>query len=348
MNIEALEIDAWKQFQNTEEENINGICGSLSTLNTSSLTTLTQKLLVLPEADRWKFIKSNMNTKLERLSVITAMTTMPKNSNEPKATMCLSVTTDNGDIYILDSTAFTILQQAKVCAFQLTPVLVSASGLFDVDYNMVISTREGPICILRKGWLEGQQIIRLDNPATGLALLPIEQTIIVVCTDKNLMCYSKRGKKIWFVGLSERAICMTQIMLAHLGITLVAVALLGGKVQIYLQKKLVDEFEMAETVTSMIFGRLGQEEHVLVLATICKFFLFFFKRGFNIKKLFFMLAGTLQIKILKRTAQFSSDSAYDEAIANQMGTVNNLQIPKKSKIFLEQTIRERDNAPGRK
>lgn len=196
------------------------------------------------------------------------MTTMPKNSNEPKATMCLAVAAESGDIYILDSTAFTVLQQAKVCAFQLTPVIISASGLFDVDYNMVISTREGPICILRKGWLEGQQIIRLDNPATGLALLPIEQTIIVVCTDKSLMCYSKRGKKIWFVGLSERAICMTHIILPHLGITLVAVALLGGSVQVYLQKKLVDEFDVSETVTSMIFGRLGQEEHVLVLVTI--------------------------------------------------------------------------------
>ncbi|XP_063701971.1 LOW QUALITY PROTEIN: Bardet-Biedl syndrome 1 protein, partial [Culicoides brevitarsis] len=325
MDIEPLERDIWQQFQTAGSESIAELCQTLANgLETNQMTSLSQKLLSLPPEKRHDFIKSNLTTKLERLSNITAMTTLPKNSTEPKATMCLAVAAESGDIFILDSTAFTVLQQAKVCAFQLTPVLVSASGLFDVDYNMVISTREGPICILRKGWLEGQQIIRLDHPATGLALLPIEQTIIVVCMDKSLMCYSKRGKKIWFVGLTERAICMTHIILPHLGITLVAVALQGGRVQIYLQKKLVDEFDVEETVSSMIFGRLGQEEHVLVLVTI---------------------TGILQIKILKRTAQFSTDSAYDEAVANQSAAVNNLQIPKKSKIFLEQTIRERDNAP---
>lgn len=251
MDISPLEQEMWRKFETVSEDKIPELCANLATLDMSEMSTISQKLFTLQESERLEFIKQNVNTKLERLSVITCITTLAKNSNEARSTMCLAIASESSDIYILDSTAFTILQQAKVCAFKLTPVLISASGLFDVEYNMVISTREGHICILRKGWLEGQQIVRLDNPATGLALLPIEQTIIVVCTDKCLMCYSKRGKKLWCVSLPDRTMCMTHIVLPHLGITLVAVALNGGLVQIYLQKKLVDELKVEGKVFPM-------------------------------------------------------------------------------------------------
>lgn len=54
--------------------------------------------------------------------------------------------------------------------------------------------------------------------------------------------------------------------------------------------------------------------------------------------------GSLIIKILKRTAEFTVqiDDFYDKQ-HDRSGT---LQIPKKTKVFIEQTIRERENAPA--
>lgn len=71
MDVEALEQDIWKQFQTANPENINELCNTLSTMDTSQMTTLSQKLLSLTESNRFDFIKSNLNSKLERLSVIT-------------------------------------------------------------------------------------------------------------------------------------------------------------------------------------------------------------------------------------------------------------------------------------
>lgn len=118
------------------------------------------------------------------------------------------------------------------------------SGQYDYDFRIVVGTREGDVCMLRRGWLEGKSIFKTDNAAVGLSLLPIDQTIIVVCVDKTLDCYSKKGKRLWGVILPEPAVCMVSITLTHVGQTLVCVSLRGGLVQIYSNKVIVDQFNV--------------------------------------------------------------------------------------------------------
>lgn len=141
------------------------------------------------------------------------------------------------------------------------------AGQYDYDFRIVYTTREGIVCVLRRGWVEGKPMFRMNQPAVGLTLLPTEKTNVVVCADRSLDCYSMKGKRLWGVGLQETAVCMVSIILSHVGQTLICVALRGGLVQIYLNKVVVDHFNVAETVTAMTFGRLGQEDHVLVLVT---------------------------------------------------------------------------------
>lgn len=99
--------------------------------------------------------------------------------------------------------------------------------------------------MLRKGWLEGKPIFKLDHPAIGISLLPIEQTIIVVCMNSSLDCFTKKGKKLWSVELSAPAVCMVPVNLQHIGETLVCVALRGGLVQLYINKVVVDQFNVS-------------------------------------------------------------------------------------------------------
>lgn len=99
--------------------------------------------------------------------------------------------------------------------------------------------------MLRKGWLEGKPIFKLDHPAIGISLLPIEQTIIVVCMNNSLDCFTKKGKKLWSVELCAPAVCMVPVNLQHIGETLVCVALRGGLVQLYMNKVVVDQFNVS-------------------------------------------------------------------------------------------------------
>lgn len=223
--------------------------------------------------------------------------------------------------------------------------MISVTGQFDIDFRMVIASREGHLCILRKNWLEGRQIVKLDHPTIGLTLLPIDQTIIVACINKTLECYSKKGKKLWSVKLVASAICMTPVHLSHLGMTLICIGLRGGLVQLYLQKNLVDQFSVPgiwqnnnsiknnkifndiDSISAMTFGKLGQEDHVLVLITT---------------------AGSLIIKILKRTAEFKVNVDTNNLLNDvAVPAAGNLMIPKKTKVFVEQTLRERENASSK-
>lgn len=56
--------------------------------------------------------------------------------------------------------------------------------------------------------------------------------------------------------------------------------------------------------------------------------------------------GSFIVKILKRTAEFKVDENDNHLHDGTGNSSSKLQIPKKSKIFLEQTIRECDNASG--
>lgn len=157
--------------------------------------------------------------------------------------------------------------KARTASVSATPYLISVTGQYDFDYRIIIATREGFICMLRRGWLEGKKVFRIEKPVVGISVLPIDQCSIIVCFDKYLECYSKKGKRLWGVNLMESVMCMATINLPHVGQTLNCIAVRGGLVQIYSNKVVVDQFSVSETVSAMAFGRLGQEDHVLLLIT---------------------------------------------------------------------------------
>lgn len=99
-----------------------------------------------------------------------------------------------------------------------------------------------------------------------------------------------------------------------------AVGLKGGSVQLYQGRQAVDYVAVPDTACALAFGQLGQEEHVLIVITS---------------------AGTLNFKILKRTADFSVSTR--NANASPLQQNKPLPLPKRSKLFLEQSQRERQN-----
>lgn len=240
----------------------------------------------------------------------------------------LVIATDNGEILILEPQSFGLLYRVTACA-DITPSMLAVNGCFETDFCIAIATRYGSVYLLRKAASEGQEIFKPNYPLTGLVLLPIDQTIVVTSMDKKLLCYSKKGKQLYVVPLEEQAICMCMVNLTHLGLTLICVALREGLVQFYMQKYLVDEFQICGTVSSMVFGYLGLEEHVLSLTT---------------------LEGDLIVKILKRTASFEPNqnlSGRGLPHATDMVKAAVLEKPKKSSIFVEQVAREKQNAKGK-
>lgn len=101
---------------------------------------------------------------------------------------------------------------------------------------------------------------------------------------------------------------------------MVAVGLKGGSLQLFQGRQTVDYVSVPDTACAVCFGQLGQEEHVLIIITS---------------------AGTLNFKILKRTADFNLPLR--DTNASPLFQNKPLPLPKRSKLFLEQSLREKQN-----
>lgn len=140
--------------------------------------------------------------------------------------------------------------------------------------------------------------------------------------DKTIHCYTKRGQRLWTNKLNNNITCLCLITLQHFSTHLIGVGLKGGMVHLYQGRHPVDVTSVPDTPSALTFGQLGQEEHVLVIIT---------------------MGGTLNFKILKRTADFNL-SNQDNVQPTPALQSKPLPLPKRSKLFLEQSLREKQNA----
>lgn len=103
------------------------------------------------------------------------------------------------------------------------------------------------------------------------------------------------------------------------GFQAVLVALANCEVQLYRDKNLLSSIRTPDVISSVRFGRYGREDGTLVMTT----------RG-----------GGLMVKILKRTAAFEDrDGAAGPPLAQSV----RLNVPKKTKLYVDQTLRERES-----
>uniref|UniRef100_A0A3B3D2E3 Bardet-Biedl syndrome 1 n=1 Tax=Oryzias melastigma TaxID=30732 RepID=A0A3B3D2E3_ORYME len=99
----------------------------------------------------------------------------------------------------------------------------------------------------------------------------------------------------------------------------VLVGLANCEVYLYRDKNLLSTIKTPDVVTSICFGRYGREDGTLIMTT----------KG-----------GGLMVKILKRTAVFDDrDSAPGPPLAQSI----RLNVPKKTKLYVDQTLRERES-----
>ena len=100
----------------------------------------------------------------------------------------------------------------------------------------------------------------------------------------------------------------------------VMVSLAYKEVHIYKDKYLVDKIQCEDAVTGMKYGRFGREDSCLIMTT---------------------QGGGMIVKILKRTATMDESDGKGGPPDAQNKRLN---VPKKTKLFVDQTLREREKA----
>ncbi|XP_073790982.1 BBSome complex member BBS1 isoform X1 [Danio rerio] len=160
--------------------------------------------------------------------------------------------------------------------------------------------------------------IELSSHPVGLVRMG--KNVVVGCTHETLHGYTQKGKKLWTAYLPAPVTTMALMDLPTRGFQAVLVGLANCEVHMYRDKNLIGTIKTPDVVTSICFGRYGREDGTLIMTT----------KG-----------GGLIVKILKRTAVFDDrDSTPGPPIAQSI----RLNVPKKTKLYVDQTLRERENA----
>ncbi|KAJ8722939.1 hypothetical protein PYW07_004119 [Mythimna separata] len=395
IELSMCEMEVWKQLTNPINHNIDAIkplIDSLKAIPHETLTPQSQDILTLTPEQRLEYLENNAELPSRNNAEIVCINTLKMHSIDKYSVSCVVIATEDGDVILLEPQTFSQLCQAKICGVKKTPFQMITTGLYSVDYRITIATREKSVCILKRDWPEGRILFNTDDHIIAIEVITADSSVMVICADHSMACYSKKGKKQWCLTLEHRPVAMTLVPVLHLGVTLTGVALASGHVHLYDGKARRDtvfvrggcvgvgarasvRWQGAEghcvcercltvehhdasasgspgvtltgvalasghvhlydgkarrdtvfvrdVVSVMKFGQLGQEEHVLIIIT-----------G----------GGNLMLKILKRTADFSAHAAGVEMAPSALTGQKPWLIPKKSKLFLEQSVRERENA----
>uniref|UniRef100_A0A3B4UMK2 BBSome complex member BBS1 n=1 Tax=Seriola dumerili TaxID=41447 RepID=A0A3B4UMK2_SERDU len=316
LEVNTLEQDLWQQAREgqidplTLKEMLEGIRKKADV----PLSVRSLRFLSLETGDMDEFVQLHKQQPIRRQTVITCIGTLKKSTADEDGVSCLVIGTENNDVYVLDPEAFIILSKMSLPA---APTMMDVTGQFDVEFRITVACRNGNIYILRRESDKPKYCIELTSHPVGL--VRVGKNVVVGCTDESLQGFTQKGKKLWRTVLPAPITTMAAMDLPTRGFQAVLVGLANCEVQLYRDKNLLSTIKTPDTVSSVCFGRYGREDGTLVMTT----------KG-----------GGLMVKILKRTAAFEDrDSAPGPPLAQSI----RLNVPKKTKLYVDQTLREREN-----
>lgn len=318
LELNPAEADLWSQVKEDKidprilRELLEGLAHEGSEI---PLTVRSLKFMRLEADELQIFVSMFKHAPLKRQSVITCLADLKKSHDESDAVSCLVVATENSDVYVLDPEAFTVLAKMSVPA---VPVFLSVTGLYDVDYQITVACRDACLYTITSGSVSPKHKIPLGSQPCGLQR--IDKNIVVGCMDNSLSCYSVRGKRLWSHQLPDSVTALEVLDYKPRSIRGIIVALRNKEVRLYREHFLVNTLQLDDVVVGVKFGSFGREEGALLMVT---------------------QGGALIIKILRRAVTFEVRDPNPGPPKAQPGR---LSVPKKTKVFIDQTVRERESA----
>lgn len=321
LEIDAKELEVWEQLR-AGKSSVADAFETLANMRDSGvmLTSRSMDFLSIEEGHdelqrQEAFVNAHVKAPLVQQTTITCMSSLRKNIDEWDAVSSLYLGTEAGQIYVLEPSGTAVHSKFTIPS---PPVFVASTGLLDIDYRIVVASRNGHIYTIKNGELTGV-VIELESQPCGL--VRTSKNILVGCMNNVVHNFHVKGKKNYSLYLPAPIVCMEALNVVRARmVKCLIVSLSNGELRVYNEKHLVSIYHMADTVQGMHFGRFGREDNVLTCTTA---------------------SGSLQVKILPRQADLEISSQHTGPPPEQDIP---LQVPKKTKLYVEQTQREREQA----
>ncbi|GAX73330.1 hypothetical protein CEUSTIGMA_g784.t1 [Chlamydomonas eustigma] len=316
-DVNTEEQDLWHKAM-AREMVVGDVVAELTNLQDTGvlLTSRSLQLMNIGDADKKvEYIEHWQGQPLVATTFITCMDTIKMVVDEPDAVSCLVVGTESGRILVMNPQGTGVVKNIWL---GVTPAFMAIHGEYEVAYKISVAARDGKMYIIRNGDVS-QSIIQLESPAVGLSRMNLD--VMVGCMNNTVHCYRPEGPKSYSIYLPDRIISMQRLEVKNARMSkCLLVALGNGEVRIYFGKHLSWTHSVPSPVTGLWFGRYGREDNTLIIVT---------------------KNGALEIKILPRTANLESSGGPAGPPPEQEIP---LQIPKKTRLYVEQTQREREQA----
>ncbi|KZC07512.1 Bardet-Biedl syndrome 1 protein, partial [Dufourea novaeangliae] len=319
IDVHPKEREIWHKAGLEEELNVLTLADELELLlkelGAGYISPRTLKFLSMDPNLRTSFVEQYKRIPLIKSNSLSAISVIRRDSWTNPASGCLVLGTEFGEVLVLDPRTFTAMDKHLL---GWTPVAFACTGLWTGDGKILIVGRDGNIGAIRRGspvtlWE------KLSAPAVAISVLNNEN-IAVTLMNGSLIGLSRKGGKLWHVNVPGAILDSTSLPVPQSGLSLIAVSTAGFGVRVYDRIHHVDTLKIMEPVSAIKYGRMGQEERTMAMVTV---------------------GGGLCVKILKRTADFSIHTSESNSLTNNN---SKFSIPKKTRLFVEQTIRERSEA----
>ena len=154
------------------------------------------------------------------------------------------------------------------------------------------------------------------------AIARIEKSIFITTMDSKLVCFHIKGRLNFNITLPAPATDMGVVKLQRNRIIeALIVSLQNGEVRLYNGKELIHTLQMNDVITAMRWGQFGRERNSCIFV------------GRN---------GSMTLNIMTRQANL--EKAGSDSGGPPTAQDVPLKVPKKTKLFVEQTAREKENA----
>ena len=322
LTVDEQEIEVWKMVRDGQI-GANEAFDELANLRDAGVSLTSRSLDLLAMEDgaageveqlRAAYCTAQAPEQLQHFTSITCMGSIKKNMDEWDATSCLFFGTESAELYVLNANGSAVKTTTQLPS---VPVFVASTGLLDVDYRIVVACRDGRVYTIKNDELS-TVVIELETQPCGL--VRTAKQIHVACMNQVIHCYHAKGKKAYSLYLPAEITCIESMEVTRTrAVRCLLVALANNELRVYNEKHMVSKFDMMEPVRGLSFGRMGREDNTLILCT----------KG-----------GCLQVKIMPRLANLEAVSQNGPPPEQDIP----LAVPKKTKLYVEQTQREREQA----
>lgn len=270
------------------------------------------------------FIEDTKDAPFSQWTLVTCMTALNKESEESEAVNLLVVGTEAGQVYILPQDPGA---QSYLNCIQLpsVPTMICTVGMYDVEWRISVTCRDGKLYSIKNGEVKRTAILSgtvVDLGTQAVAMCKQDKGLWIATMERLVTCYSNRGKRIKGIVTQQDVteICLLNMKRSKLN-SLLLVALADGEVSLYRDLTKIHSFTVKDPITAMVYGNYGREENALLMLHV---------------------QGALSVKIWKRSVDADSMTGSTGPPPEQDIP---LPVPKKTKLYVEQTQRERDQAP---